>query len=93
MPGNNGFWFDDDQEVPPGGPKVTKQNPKQSVLDSQPGARLFPLQYTQLLPQGKNLEAEVVAGTKECAEASEKVDEQGNHGPEFIPQDPFRRPH
>jgi hypothetical protein len=38
---------------------------------SQPRARLFSLEYIQLLTEGKNLEGEVVARTEESAEAAE----------------------
>jgi len=37
--------------------------------------RIFSLEYVQLLTEGKDLEAEVVAGTEECAEAGEEADE------------------
>jgi hypothetical protein len=46
--------------------------------------RLFTLEYAQLLTEGKDLEAEVVAGTEECAEAGKEVDEKWNHEPGFI---------
>ena len=45
---------------------------------------MFSLEYAQLLTQGKNLEAEVVARTEEGAEAGEETDEKWNHGPGFI---------
>jgi hypothetical protein len=49
------------------------------ILDSQPRGRLFSLEYTQLLTEGNDLDAEVVAGTEECAEAGEEVDAKWNH--------------
>ena len=45
---------------------------------------MFSLEYAQLLTQGKDLQAEVVAGTEEGAEAGEEADEKWNHGPGFI---------
>ena len=42
---------------------------------------MFSLQYAQLLTEGKDLEAEVVAGTEENAEAGDEPDERWNHGP------------
>ena len=65
MPGDNGFWFNDDQDVAPCRPKTAEQNPKYPILDSQPRARMFSLEYAQLLTEGKDLEAEAVAGTEE----------------------------
>ena len=63
MPGDNGFWFDNNQGVAPCGPKTAKQNPKYSILELKPRTRNFSLEYAQLLTQGKDLEAEMVAGT------------------------------
>ena len=49
MPGDHGFWFNDDQNTAPFWPKTAEQNPKYSILDSQPRARVFSLEYAQLL--------------------------------------------
>ena len=83
MPGDNGFWFDDAQDVAPSRPKPAEQNPKYSILDSQARASMFSLEYAQLLTEGKDLEAQVVAGTEEGAEAGEEADEKCNHGPGY----------
>jgi len=40
MPGDHGFWFNDDQNTAPFWPKTAEQNPKYSILDSQPRARV-----------------------------------------------------
>jgi hypothetical protein len=84
MPGDNGFRFDDDQDVAPCRPEAAEQDPKYSILDSQPRVRLFSLEYAQLLTEGKDLEAEVVARTEECAEAGEEADKKWNHEFGFI---------
>ena len=81
MPGDNGFRFDDHQDVAPSGPKAAEQNPQYSILGSQPRVRLLSPEYAQLLTEGKDLEAEVVAGTEENAEAGDEPDERWNHGP------------
>ena len=83
MPGDNGFWFDNDQDVVRCRPKAAEQNPKYSILDSQSRVRLFSLEYAQLLTEGKDLEAEVVAATEKSAEAGEEADEKWNHGPDL----------
>jgi len=49
MPGDNRFWFDNDQDVAPCSPKPAQQNPNYPILHSQPRARLFSLEYAQLL--------------------------------------------
>ena len=83
-PGHNGFWFDDNQDVAPRRPKPAEQDPKYSILDSQARVRMFSLEDAQLLTEGKDLEAEVVAGTGEYAEAGEQADEKWNHEFGFI---------
>jgi hypothetical protein len=79
MPGDNGCRFDNHQDVAPGRPKPAQQNPEYPILHSQPRVRLFSLEYTQLLAEGKDLEVEVVAGTEESAEADEETDQKLTH--------------
>jgi hypothetical protein len=55
--------------------QTAQQNPKYAILDSQPRARLCSLEHPQLLTEGKDLDAETVAGTEESAETGEKIDE------------------
>ena len=78
------FRFDDDQDVAPCRPDAAEQDPKYSILDSQSRVRLFSLEYAQLLTEGKDLKAEVVARTEECAEAGEEADKKWNHEFGFI---------
>jgi hypothetical protein len=88
MPGHNGFRFDDNrhQDVSPCWPKTTEKNPEYPILDSEPRARMFSLEYTQLLTEGKDLQAKAVTGTEEGVEEAEKADEKRNHGPALIAQ-------
>ena len=60
MPGDNRLWFDNDQDVTPCRPKAAEQDPKHSILDSQPRARLFSLEHAQLLTQGEDIENKTV---------------------------------
>jgi hypothetical protein len=60
-------------------PKPTK-NPKSPILDSQPRTRIFSLEYAQLLMEGEDLEAEVVAGTEKGAEQVRKPTKNGIMG-------------
>jgi hypothetical protein len=45
---------------------------------------MFSLEYAQLLTQGQDLDAEVVAGTEEGAEVGEKANEKWNYEPGLI---------
>ena len=76
MPSGNGFRFDDDQDIAPVGPETAEQNPEYSVFHSKPRARMFSLEYAQLLTEGKDLHPETVTGTEEGIEESEEADEK-----------------
>jgi len=86
MPGDHGFWFDNDEDLAPCRPKTPEQDPKDSILDSHPRARKSSLEYAQLLPQRNDLETEAVARTEESAEAGEEAEKKWNHGTGFIAQ-------
>jgi hypothetical protein len=86
MPGGNGFRFDDDQDIAPCRPKTAEQNPEYSVFRSQPRARMFSLEYAQLLPEGKDLQAEAVTGTEEGIEEGSRSPKLTCGGdPRFFP--------
>ena len=40
---------------------------------------MFSLEYAQLLTEGKDLEAEIVAATEKGAEANEEAEKRRNH--------------
>ena len=84
MPGYNGFRFDDNQRAAPCWPITAEQNLEYSIPDSQPRARTFSLEYSQLLTEGKDLQAEAVTGTEEGVEEAEKANEKRNHRPGFM---------
>ena len=84
MPGDNGFWFENDQGIAPCRPKPAEQNPEYPILHSQPRARIVSLEHAQLLTEGTDLKTEVVAGTEEAAEAGEKPKGKWHHGTGFI---------
>jgi hypothetical protein len=92
MPGDNGVRFDDDQDVAPGWPNPAGQNAEYSILRVQARARMLLLEYAQLLTQGKDLEAQAVAGTEEGTEAGERADEKWNHGPDLQRRGASRHP-
>ena len=84
MPGDNGFRFDDNQRIALCRPITAEKNPEYSILDSQPRASMFSLEYAQLLTEGNDLQAEIITGTEEDVEEGEEANEKGNHSPGFI---------
>ena len=61
-----------------------EQNPKYPIVDSEPRASMFSLEYAQLLTEGNDLQDWTVAGTEEGVEEGESADEKWNHSPGFI---------
>ena len=49
VPADNRFRFDDNQNVSPHRPKAPEQDPEYAILNSQSRARMFSLEYAQLL--------------------------------------------
>ena len=85
MPGDNGFRPDDDRNAAPRGPQPAKENPEHPIVESESRSRVLSLKHTKLLPKGKDLKAQVVAGAEEDAEAADHADEEGDHGTRCIP--------
>jgi len=83
MPADNRLRFDDNQNVSPCRPETAQQNSKHPILDSEPWARVFSLEYSQLLAEDKDLQAEAVTGTEEGVDV-EEADEKRNHRPAFM---------
>jgi hypothetical protein len=84
MPSDNGFRFNDNQDLAPQRPKPAEKNPKHSIRHAQSGARVLSLEDAQLLAQRKDLKTEVVTGTEKCAEICEEAREKSNHSAGFI---------
>jgi hypothetical protein len=68
--------LNDDQDIAPCGPETAEQNPEYSIFHSKPRARMFSLEYAQLLTEGKDLQAEAVTRTEEGIEEGEEADEK-----------------
>ena len=85
MPCDKGFRIDDDQNAASGGPQPAQENPDHPILNAQSGPRVLSLEDSELLPKGKDLKAQVVAGAEEDAEAADHADEDGDHGTRCIP--------
>ena len=75
MPADHGVGLDDNQDVRPSEPKSTKGNPKKPVTPLQSRTWPFSFEDDDLLAQGQNLQAELVAATDEGV----KVEEQGDN--------------
>ena len=84
MPGDNGVRFNDYKDLFPCRPKPAEQNPESPILDAELRARLLSLEHTQLLPEGYDLQTEVVAGTERGVLTGEQAGEKRNREPGFL---------
>jgi len=62
IPSDNGFRFDDNQNIAPCRPITAEKIPEYPIPASQPRASMFSLEYTQLLTESKDLQAQTVTG-------------------------------
>ena len=79
MPRDDGFRFYDDQNAAPRGPQPAKENPEHPIVEPESRPRVLSLEDTELLPKGEDLEAQVVTGAEEDAEAADDADKEGKH--------------
>jgi hypothetical protein len=71
MPADDGFWFDDHEDIGPVGPDAAERGPKPSVARIQGRPRSLALQYCDLLAKSEDLQgdiSDITAGTKEDEE-------------------------
>ena len=63
VPGDDGLWFDDDQDASPCRPEAAEQNPEHPILDLEPRSRLSALEHSQLLAESEDLKSKTAPGT------------------------------
>ena len=68
MPADDGFWFDDQQDIGPAGPDAAERGPKQSIARIQGRPRSLALQYGDLLPERQDLKRNITPTAKENSE-------------------------
>jgi hypothetical protein len=79
MPGDDGVWYDDSEDINPTRPEAPQSSPKQPVARVQPGSRSFPFQDSDLLPEGDNLQGGIGPGAEVDAEGSEESEDEMEH--------------
>ena len=68
MPADDGFWFDDQQDIGPAGPDAAERGPKQSIARTHGRPRSLALQYGDLLPERQDLKRNITPTAKENPE-------------------------
>jgi hypothetical protein len=70
MPTDDGFWFHQEEDVGPARPDAVQGGPEESIEGVPLRPRSFPLENSDLLSQGENLEGAVAATAEEDADGS-----------------------
>src|SRR5215472_8244236 len=84
MPVHDGSGSNQDERLPPTGPKHSQGNPEQLLQGSQSTTRSLRVQSHQLLMESQVFEDEVLAGAKRAVDPPEEMPEQHNHGKNTI---------
>ncbi len=81
MPTDDGFRSDDDERIGPAIPEGAQHHPEQAVAALEAGPGMPSLEHGELLAQGENFQAEVVAGAKEAEEIGKECGSELGHEP------------
>ena len=81
MPADDGLRFHDHQHARPFRPETSKAQPEETIAKPQLGSRVLTLEDADLLPQGDELQSQVMSGAEEGTEPREKGQEKSGHEP------------
>ena len=79
VPADHSLGFDQDERVAPTIPECVQRHPEQAVATSKMGPRMLAFEHRELLTQGENLQAEIVAGTEEGAQIRQNCEGELGH--------------
>ena len=72
MPADDGLRFHDHQRARPFRPPTPEAQPEETIAKSQLGSRVLTFEDADLLPQGDELQPQVISGAEEHTEPREK---------------------
>ena len=81
MPADDGLWLHDHQHARPFGPPTVEAEPEQAIPWTQLGSGVLTLEDADLLPQGHELQSQVMSQAEEGTEPRKKSQEKPGHGP------------
>src|SRR6516165_505081 len=85
LPPQHGVWRHDHQGRSPPGPAPGQPDPQEAIRPAQPGPRERSLVHGELVAQGEVLQSELAVAAAEEREESEQVEQRGDHGARFSP--------
>ena len=81
MPAHDRLRLHHRQHARPFLPATPEAQPEKTIAKAQPGSRIFTLEDSDLLPEGNELQSEVISRAEENTEPREKKQKKPNHGP------------
>src|SRR6516165_420190 len=85
LPPQHGVWRHDHEGRSPSGPAPGQPDPQEPIRPAQPGPRERSLVHGELVAQGEVLQSELAVAAAEEREESEQVEQRGDHGARFSP--------
>jgi hypothetical protein len=83
MLAHDGLGLHDHQHARPFQPATPEAQPEEEIPKGQPGSGVLRLEDADLLPQGKELQSQVMSRAEEDTDPTEKKQKKPNHGPSF----------
>jgi hypothetical protein len=84
VPADDGFWFDNYQDLGPPGPDAPEKSPEQPVQRIQPRTRPFPFENGHLLPQSEDLQGSIMPTADESSDSGHKSEDEFEHKPSVV---------
>ena len=81
MPADDGLRLHDHQHPCLFWPPTPEAQPEETIAKAQPGSRILTLEDADLLPQGDELQSEVMPRAEEGTQPRKKSQEEPDHGP------------
>src|SRR6516165_8896139 len=81
MPADDGLWLHDHQHAGLSGPATSQAQPEETIPRVQLRPGVFALENADLLPQGDELQSQVMSRAEEGTEPRKKSHEKPGHGP------------
>ena len=79
MPCDDGFWFDNQDDIGPAWPKAAEGGPEEPVAGVQVWPRALAFENGELLPEGQDFQGGIGSRTEEYRDCTQHSDEELDH--------------
>ena len=84
VPCADGFWFDNQKDIGPAGPKLAEGGPEEPVTDVQVWPRALAFENGELLTEGQDFQGGIGSCPEGGAECNEEGEEELDHDPTVL---------